>query len=178
MNLIIAFVLKYWLTILIIGIIFLVVIIGYYADTNGLIRKKENHFSNDNVDSVIPDSMVKGKKENMSINSVKTDKESRMVDQTSEVLGSTDIHSIKDELQKKVNNQDETEEVKEQNFEQFETEFEQIIPEKPIISDELKRYMEEFQIKPVSLPTKKISDLSDIELPNIEKDESDDDIWG
>ena len=67
--------------------------------------------------------------------------------------------------------------LEEENFEEFEEYFDKVLPERPIISDELKKYMDEFQLTPLSLSKEKKEVDTNIHLPEIKNKESDDDIW-
>ena len=138
-------------------------IIGYIADSNGFIPKRQKK------------SKKPVKIDNSDISKPNMD-EFNNVSIENEIfnLENNNIQDNKDTYKK-----DLVLENKDLNFEEFETEFDRIVPEKPVISDELKKYMDEFQISPVNIDTK-VNDneiFSDIKLPEIKREDEDTDIW-
>lgn len=163
MNAITIFIVKYWILIILVLILILMGIIGYIADSNGFIPKKEKKakkpvkIDNDEISKPNMDEFSNVSIENEIFN-----------------LEKDGLKENKDTYKKALVFED-----RDLNFEEFESEFDRIVPEKPVISDELKKYMDEFQISPVNIDTK-MNDkdiFKDIELPEIKKEDEDSDIW-
>lgn len=180
MNSIINIILNYWLAIIIVGLIILMIIIGYYADQKKLVKpiKRKNKIEESKVENKkidepakIEENVVKDNEEELffadmpSSNDIVVD--NKPVSDVSEVISKEEIKHEEDNVTNDA----------EQDFENFENEFDKIIPEKPVISDELKKYMDEFQIKPISMPTQKKEVSTNIELPEIKQIEKEEDIW-
>ena len=153
MNNVITFIVKNWYIIIGVCVLILMIIIGYYADSNGLIKKGKKK--------------SKKKEENHFDNKSETIKELDFKDIPAMEPVTIDNELTPDQIETEIPEEDE-------NFEQFETYFEKVLPEKPLISDELKKYMEEFQIVPESLKMNEEKVFNDIRLPEIKNKELDD----
>lgn len=165
MTTITIFIIKNWLAIIIVLILILMAIVGYIADSNGFIPKRQK----------VKKKVSKNKPETIAKPNIDETIQTPVEPPTLS-LDNTVQEEPKDTYKKALVIEESD---MNQNFEEFEDEFDRILPEKPIISDELKKYMEEFQIKPLNFESKvkepKIS--TDIKLPEIEKREEDTDIW-
>ena len=165
MTTITIFIIKNWLAIIIVLTLILMVIVGYIADSNGFIPKRQKVRK------------PKAKKQPKTISKPNIDEAIQPSTEPSTLSLDNSVQEEPKDTYKKDLVIEEAD--VNQNFEEFEDEFDRILPEKPIISDELKKYMEEFQIKPLNFESKiKEPTIStDIELPEIEKREEDTDIW-
>ncbi len=225
MNSIVVFILKYWVLIIVICVIALMMVIGFYAESNGLVnkefnkkppKKKKNEVLAKNdlqkVESTNNEQMetldvADGKEETfsgfefpdttMEVNETqKNDDENEegivgdaslnenVSEQSNEMENSNDNIDFAFEsapsnnnAQVEVDTEANEEPLEEENFEEFEEYFDKVLPERPIISDELKKYMDEFQLTPLSLSKEKKEVDTNIHLPEIKNKESDDDIW-
>ena len=229
MNAIVVFILKYWVLIIVICVIALMMVIGFYAESNGLVKKEFNEKppkkknkrieplakedvqkiespseNNDQIETPVvsdveeesfsdldfPDSSMESS-EVQNNDDVKDEKNDEFVSLNDNISEQTNGIESTDEsvdfdfesepannnVQVEVDAETTEEQIEEENFEEFEEYFDKVLPEQPIISDELKKYMDEFQLTPLSLSKEKKEVDTNIHLPEIKNKELDDDIW-
>ena len=151
------------------AIIILLAIIGYYAEkTNFGQGETEEKNNNDNLniqDSVLEEGITNKIQQNNSINEINPETKKEVVEQVT-----TDAPIVND------NSRDE---VFEKNFENFDKEFNEILPQKEIIDDELLDEIESLSLdKTQKIDLRDIPDLDDVELPKIKNLKSEnEDIW-
>ena len=158
---------KYWIILVVIGILIILFIIGYMVEYYIKNKDKKIIFDKENK---LEDNLDKNIQENIKNN-----------DQIIEAINNPDINSNVVEE----NNENIEEQIKENisyitnsNGLIFD-EFEKIIPEKKLIDDELKEKFETFNVDIEPMHYYKEEDKIDtnIELPNIELEKDDEDIW-
>ena len=158
---------KYWILLVVIGILIILFIIGYMVEYYIKNKDKKIIFDKQNK---LEDNRDKNIQENINNN-----------DQIIEAINNPDINSNVVEE----NNENIEEQIKENisyitnsNGLIFD-EFEKIIPEKKLIDDELKEELETFNvdIEPMHYYKEDEKIDTNIELPNIELKKDDEDIW-
>ena len=158
---------KYWILLVVIGILIILFIIGYMVEYYIKNKDKKIIFDKQNK---LEDNRDKNIQENINNN-----------DQIIEAINNPDINSNVVEE----NNENIEEQIKENisyitnsNGLIFD-EFEKIIPEKKLIDDELKEELETFNVDIEPMHYYKEEDKIDtnIELPNIELEKEDENIW-
>jgi len=158
---------KYWILLVVIGILIILFIIGYMVEYYIKNKDKKIIFDKQNK---LEDNLDKNIQENIENN-----------DQIIEAINNPDINSNVVEE----NNENIEEQIKENisyitnsNGLIFD-EFEKIIPEKKLIDDELKEELETFNVDIEPMHYYKEEDKIDtnIELPNIELEKEDENIW-
>ena len=150
------------------AIIILLAIIGYYAEKTNFGQAKE----------------IERKKESLELNEFndeetieESDEENQMIDQNIEEMQPEELEQ--QEVQEEVNEPEVVDVNFEEEFEKFDKEFNEILPEKEIINDDLLDEIDNLSLdKTQKIQLTDIPDLDDVELPKIKNLESvDEDIW-
>lgn len=219
MNSIVIFILKYWVLILVVCVVALMMIIGYYAESNGLVQKDLNEkpskkskkekesitvedvqesSGNEQFEDIqnsgtseqpidefnfVEDSSVADISENNdnsqeNVSTVTEEANGTFTEQP--VAESMDFNyepDVANNVQVEVDASESEEPEVPETFEEFEEYFDNVLPEKPVISDELQKYIDEFQITPLSMSKDKKEVDTNIHLPEIKNKELDDDVW-
>lgn len=192
MSEIIEFLLENYIWILSIIIVILLAIIGYFADKTNFGQKdfklnddiKETNTQEDLLNGIDTNKTLKEAAESLTESNkeeVKEDKHEVEVEKQPVAMENNPEANLKDEPkseteEKKLDGILETSEDENINLDQM---FNEVIPVKSLMDDEILDDIDNMTVEPTSLETKDIPDLDDIELPKIESlaTDTEEDIW-
>lgn len=192
MSEIIEFLLENYIWILSIIIVILLAIIGYFADKTNFGQKdfklkddiKEINTQEDLLNGIDTNKTLKEAAESLTESNkeeVKEDKHEVEVEKQPVAMENNPEANLKEELkseteEKKLDGILETSEDENINLDQM---FNEVIPVKSLMDDEILDDIDNMTVEPTSLETKDIPDLDDIELPKIESlaTDTEEDIW-
>lgn len=192
MSEIIEFLLENYIWILSIIIVILLAIIGYFADKTNFGQKdfklnddiKEINTQEDLLNGIDTNKTLKEAAESLTESNkeeVKEDKHEVEVEKQPVAMENNPEANLKEELkseieEKKLDGVLETSEDENINLDQM---FNEVIPVKSLMDDEILDDIDNMTVEPTSLETKDIPDLDDIELPKIESlaTDTEEDIW-
>lgn len=192
MSEIIEFLLENYIWILSIIIVILLAIIGYFADKTNFGQKdfklnddiKETNTQEDLLNGIDTNKTLKEAAESLTESNkeeVKEDKHEVEVEKQPVAMENNPEANLKEELkseteEKKLDGILETSEDENINLDQM---FNEVIPVKSLMDDEILDDIDNMTVEPTSLETKDIPDLDDIELPKIESlaTDTEEDIW-
>lgn len=192
MSEIIEFLLENYIWILSIIIVILLAIIGYFADKTNFGQKdfklnddiKETNTQEDLLNGIDTNKTLKEAAESLTESNkeeVKEDKHEVEVEKQPVAMENNPEANLKEELkseieEKKLDGVLETSEDENINLDQM---FNEVIPVKSLMDDEILDDIDNMTVEPTSLETKDIPDLDDIELPKIESlaTDTEEDIW-
>lgn len=192
MSEIIEFLLENYIWILSIIIVILLAIIGYFADKTNFGQKdfklkddiKEINTQEDLLNGIDTNKTLKEAAESLTESNkeeVKEDKHEVEVEKQPVAMENNPEANFKDEPkseteEKKLDGILETSEDENINLDQM---FNEVIPVKSLMDDEILDDIDNMTVEPTSLETKDIPDLDDIELPKIESlaTDTEEDIW-
>lgn len=192
MSEIIEFLLENYIWILSIIIVILLAIIGYFADKTNFGQKdfklnddiKEINTQEDLLNGIDTNKTLKEAAESLTESNkeeVKEDKHEVEVEKQPVAMENNPEANLKDEPkseteEKKLDGILETSEDENINLDQM---FNEVIPVKSLMDDEILDDIDNMTVEPTSLETKDIPDLDDIELPKIESlaTDTEEDIW-
>lgn len=167
MDALMEFIVVNYAWILIGSIIILLAIIGYYADKTNFGQGKQEQ----NEDSIVDN-------ENVIQQQPQEIKETPIVVQNNIVNPNQQELNSNDVVVENIPKENETEKI-ENEFEMFDKEFNEIVPKKEFIDDELLDEIDSLSLdKTQKLKLTDIPDLDDVELPEIKKlNYKEEDIW-
>ena len=176
MEEIMSFILNHWFTIILICIIILMIIIGYYVDANNLVNKPKKKLDDkNNLDIPVE---LEDKENNISANNGVSHKKNNDGQEffsferpniTKDETLSNNDNKVKLDVQKDI--------IKQQAEEEFDQYFEQVLQKKPIITDDIKNSLEDIKDLPEEINSTDDYVSTDIVLPDIKEKELETDTW-
>ena len=189
MQIVLEYIMLNYTWLLLGSIIILLAIIGYYADkTNfGQGMQKDENIDKNEIDKKLLEGkrledLIGNKKDNIEESSKNLQEEPLEILANVLEMGNNEVLYNNDDIsipEQQVNNDIITLEQTEKNFEKFDQEFNQLLPEKDIIDDELLDEINNLSLdKTQKINLSDIPDLDDVDLPKIKPLKiEEEDIW-